>query len=152
SRIWNVRSCTPRRSLSRIPSTAVAWNSRASFPTICSASSTSCERRKRHRDTAAMTNYPQTVFTGRVFSVELDRVRSSKGEHEIALVRHSPSVVLIPVRKDGRIVLVKQYRHALKRDVWELPAGSVDAGESVEQAAARECEEEIGLRPSTIVR
>lgn len=100
-----------------------------------------------------MSGYPITVYTGRVFSVELDRVRLPNGrEAHLAIVRHSPSVVLIPVPQDGQIVLIRQYRHALKRDLWELPAGSVDAGESPEAAAARECEEEIGRIPSNIER
>jgi ADP-ribose pyrophosphatase len=94
-----------------------------------------------------------TVYSGRVFTVELDHVRLPSGkEADLAIVRHSPSVVLIPVRDDGRVVMIKQYRHALKREMWELPAGSVDAGETPEAAAARECEEEIGLAPSRIER
>ena len=71
---------------------------------------------------------------------------------ELAIVRHRPSVVLIPVRDDGQIVMIRQYRHALRRDLWELPAGSVDDGESPEAAAARECEEEIGQVPANVER
>ena len=67
-------------------------------------------------------------------------------------MRHRPSVVPIPVKDDGQIVLIRQYRHALKRDIWELPAGSVDEGETAEAAAARECEEEIGQVPMEIER
>ena len=67
-------------------------------------------------------------------------------------MRHRPSVVLIPVKDDGQIVMIRQYRHALGRDIWELPAGNVDAGESAEAAAARECEEEIGQVPTRIER
>jgi ADP-ribose pyrophosphatase len=91
------------------------------------------------------------VYKGRVFSVEVARVRYPDGaEHEVAVVRHAPSVVLLPVQDDGRIILVRQYRPALRRELWELPAGSIDAGETVEQAAARECEEEVGLVPGRI--
>ena len=67
------------------------------------------------------------VYKGRVFSVEVENVVLSNGhETELAIVRHRPSVVLIPVKDDGQIVLIRQYRHALKRDIWELPAGNVD--------------------------
>lgn len=94
-----------------------------------------------------------TVYKGRVFSVEVDKVVLPNGhEAELAIVRHRPSVVLIPVQDDGRIVMIRQYRHALQRDIWELPAGNVDDGESAEAAAARECEEEIGLMPTRIDR
>jgi len=93
------------------------------------------------------------VYKGRVFSVEVDRRRFPNGqEHEVAIVRHPPSVVLVPIADDGRVMLIRQYRASVGREMWELPAGSVDAGETPEQAAARECEEEIGLVPGLIER
>ena len=93
------------------------------------------------------------VYTGRVFSVEVARARFPNGrEHEMSIVRHPPSVVLIPLQDDGRVVMIRQYRHALGRELWELPAGSLDPGELPEAAAARECEEEIGLAPTRIER
>ena len=93
------------------------------------------------------------VYKGRVFSVEVDTVVLPNGrESELAIVRHRPSVELIPMKDDGQIIMIRQYRHALGRDIWELPAGNVDAGESAEAAAARECEEEIGQVPARIER
>lgn len=93
------------------------------------------------------------VYKGRVFSVEVDTViLPDGGEHQLDIVRHPPSVVLIPLQDDGRVVLIRQYRHAVKRLLWELPAGSVDEGESPEAAAVRECEEEIGQVPGRIER
>ena len=93
------------------------------------------------------------AYKGRVFSVEVERARFPNGrEHEMTIVRHPPSVVLIPLQDDGQVVMIRQYRHALRRELWELPAGSLDPGESPEMAAARECEEEIGLVPTRIER
>lgn len=93
------------------------------------------------------------VFRGRVFSVEVEHTRFPDGrEHEITLVRHPPSVVLIPLLDDGRIMLIRQYRPSMGRYLWELPAGSLEAGEIAEAAAVRECEEEIGLVPQRIER
>ena len=93
------------------------------------------------------------VYQGRVFSVEVDQRRHPNGStHEVAIVRHAPSVVLIPFDVDGRVVLVKQYRAPLDRDTWEFPAGSVEAGETAEDAARRECEEEIARVPGRIER
>jgi ADP-ribose pyrophosphatase len=93
------------------------------------------------------------VYEGRVFSIEVERKRFPNGrEHSIEIVRHPPSVVLIPVQDDGRLVLIRQYRAAVDRDLWEFPAGSLDPGESPEAAAARECEEEIGKTPGRIER
>src|ERR1700730_9068020 len=93
------------------------------------------------------------VYKGRVFSVEVDKVILSNGhEAELAIVRHRPSVVLIPVQDDGQVVMIRQYRHALERDIWELPAGNMEEGESAEAAAARECEEEMGQVPTKVER
>ena len=93
------------------------------------------------------------VYSGRVFSVEVEDVVLPNGHRaEMAIVRHRPSVVLIPVREDGQIVMIRQYRHALGRVLWELPAGNVDDGEMPEAAAVRECEEEIGLVPADVER
>ena len=95
----------------------------------------------------------EQVFKGRVFSVDRDRVRLANGrEVTLDIVRHPKSVVLIPIPEPGHIVLVRQYRHAVNASLWELPAGSLDPGESPEQAATRECHEEIGLVPTTVVR
>src|SRR4029078_5829954 len=100
-----------------------------------------------------MNVYPMTVYKGRVFSVELDYLFLANGrEVHLATVRHAPSVLLIPVQDDGQVVMIRQYRHALKQAIWELPAGSVNEGESVEAAAARECEAEIGQVPTHIER
>jgi ADP-ribose pyrophosphatase len=93
------------------------------------------------------------VYRSRVFSVEVDLVTLLNGkEHEVAIVRHSPSVVLLPIDESGRVILVRQYRHSVGREMWELPAGSCDPGETPEAAAARECEEEIVLRPGIVQR
>ena len=92
------------------------------------------------------------VYKGRVFSVEVEKMKFPNGkEHEMAVVRHPASVVLIPVQSD-RVILIRQFRPSIGRELWELPAGSLDAGESAEGAAARECEEEIGLVPQSVER
>jgi ADP-ribose pyrophosphatase len=70
----------------------------------------------------------------------------------VDVVRHPKSVVLIPVPEPGHVILIRQYRYAVNAFLWELPAGSVDDGETPEQAARRECHEEIGKVPATVVR
>jgi ADP-ribose pyrophosphatase len=94
-----------------------------------------------------------TVFAGKVFSVDRDRVRMPNGrEISVDVVRHTASVVIVPIPQPGHVILIRQFRYAIQRALWELPAGSVDPGETPEAAARRECHEEIGLVPDTIVR
>src|SRR5579871_3425319 len=93
------------------------------------------------------------VYRSRVFCVEETRRRFPNGqEHDIVVVRHASSVVLIPMEEDGRVVLIRQYRASVDRELWEFPAGRVDEGESAEDAARRECEEEIGRVPAHVER
>jgi ADP-ribose pyrophosphatase len=90
-------------------------------------------------------------FKGRIFTVTVDRVTVPNGRTvTLDMVRHRGSVVLLPMQDEERIVLIRQYRYALDRWIWELPAGSLDAGEDPAAAAARECEEEIGLIPGRV--
>jgi ADP-ribose pyrophosphatase len=95
----------------------------------------------------------ERVYHGKVFDVDRDRVRMPNGrEVTVDVVRHPKSVVLAPIPEPGRVVLVRQYRYAVNAFLWELPAGSVDEGETPEQAAVRECHEEVGKVPGTVVR
>lgn len=91
------------------------------------------------------------VFAGRIFTVTVESITLPRGGRlEAEIIRHPGSVVLIPVTDGGEIVLVRQYRHAIGRWVWELPAGSLKDGEDPRSAAVRECHEEIGLIPSAV--
>jgi ADP-ribose pyrophosphatase len=93
------------------------------------------------------------VYKGRVFSVEVERVRFPNGQsHDVSIVRHAPSVVLIPMQDEAHVILIRQYRHSIAREIWELPAGSLNPGETAEAAAARECEEEIRMVPQRLLR
>jgi ADP-ribose pyrophosphatase len=93
------------------------------------------------------------VFEGRVFSVEVGQKAFPNGSvHDVALVRHRPSVVLLPMMDDGRVLLIRQYRPSVERVLWELPAGSTYEGEVLEQGAIRECAEETGYVPGSVER
>ena len=95
----------------------------------------------------------ERLLDGKVFAVDRDRVRLPHGRDvTLEVVRHPRAVVLIPMIEPGHVILIRQYRYPVNRWLWELPAGSVDPGEEPEQAARRECHEEIGLVPSTVVR
>ena len=95
----------------------------------------------------------ERMFDGKVFDVDRDEVRLPHGRTvKMDVVRHSKSVVILPMPEPGAVILIRQYRHPVNQWLWEFPAGSVDEGESPEEAAKRECHEEIGQVPDTIVR
>jgi ADP-ribose pyrophosphatase len=87
------------------------------------------------------------VYEGPVFGVRRDEVLEPGGVRATReVVTHSGSVVVLPVLDDGRVVLVRQYRHAARQYLWELVAGRIDCGETPKRAAARELLEETGYR------
>jgi ADP-ribose pyrophosphatase len=87
------------------------------------------------------------VYEGPVFGVRRDEVLEPGGMRATReVVTHSGSVVVLTVLDDGRVVLIRQYRHAARQYLWELVAGRIDAGETPKRAAARELLEETGYR------
>lgn len=89
----------------------------------------------------------KVVFQGQVFGVRRDEVIEPSGVRATReVITHSGSVVVLPVLPDGRIVLIRQYRHATRQYLWELVAGRMDEGETPRQGAARELIEETGYR------
>jgi ADP-ribose pyrophosphatase len=91
------------------------------------------------------------VYAGKVLDLDVDEVEEPgaiRGLREV--VRQRGSVAMLPVHDDGGVVLVRQYRYAVDAHVWELPAGRVDPGETPDEGARRELEEEVGLRPRSL--
>lgn len=89
----------------------------------------------------------ERLHAGRIFDVLRERVRLASGlEQELEFVRHGGAVAIAARDDDGRLVLVSQYRHAAGETLLEVPAGRLEAGEAPVEAAARELEEETGLR------
>jgi ADP-ribose pyrophosphatase len=89
----------------------------------------------------------EMVYEGVVFGVRRDEVLEPTGVRATReVITHPGSVVVLPVLPDGRVVMIRQYRHATRQFLWELVAGRIDAGENPKQAAARELIEETGYR------
>jgi ADP-ribose pyrophosphatase len=86
-------------------------------------------------------------FQGRTVTVQTDRVLLPNGnEIELDVVRHPGAAAIVPLLDDGSVVMVRQFRHTIGGWLLELPAGKLARGEAPEIGAARELEEETGLR------
>jgi ADP-ribose pyrophosphatase len=95
----------------------------------------------------------RTIYHGRIFTVQIETLTLPKGvELQAEIIRHPGSVVIVPVTDSGDVMLVRQYRPAIGRAAWELPAGSLKSKEAIEDAARRECHEEVGLIPSHMTK
>ena len=89
----------------------------------------------------------QQLFAGRVFRLLRERVRLPSGlEQELELVAHPGAVGIAAQDADGRLLLVRQYRHAAGAWLTEIPAGRLEPGEAPLESARRELEEETGYR------
>jgi len=89
----------------------------------------------------------EVIFEGKSFGVRRDELIEPTGVRTVReVVTHPGSVVVLPVRPDGKIVLVRQYRHATGQYLWELVAGRMEKGENPRKGAARELVEETGYR------
>ena len=89
----------------------------------------------------------EIIYKGPVFGVRRDLVLEPGGIRATReVITHPGSVVVLPVLPGGRILLIRQYRHATRQFLWELVAGRMEAGETPARAAARELIEETGYR------
>jgi len=83
--------------------------------------------------------------------LKVERVIEPGGVEAVReVVCHAGSVVVIPRLPDGRLILVRQYRHPVQETLWELVAGGIEPGESPSQAAKRELLEEAGYEAKTL--
>ncbi len=100
---------------------------------------------RRHPDITVLAS--QRVLQGRIFDVVRESVRLPSGlEQDLTVVDHPGAVAIAALDDDGRLVLVKQYRHAAGDWLIEVPAGRIEPGESRPHAALRELEEETGFK------
>jgi len=89
----------------------------------------------------------EMIYQGPVFGLRRDEVIEPTGLRATReVITHPGSVVVLPVLDDGRIVMVRQYRHATRQYLWELVAGRKEPNETPKQGAARELLEETGYR------
>lgn len=93
----------------------------------------------------------ETVYTGHLFNVNLDRIQMSDGVIAVRdTLLHPGAVCMVPVTAEGKLLLVTQYRHAAGKRLLELPAGTLERGEEPLDAVSRELQEEVGHIPGRI--
>lgn len=86
------------------------------------------------------------IYDGKVVRLRLDTVKIAESlTTQREIVEHGESVVVVPLNNDNKIILVKQYRKATEKFLLEAPAGGIESGETPDDAARRELQEEIGL-------
>jgi ADP-ribose pyrophosphatase len=103
--------------------------------------------RKSASRTTAKILRSKLIYEGPVFGIRRDEIIEPSGLRVTReLITHPGSVVVLPALPDGRILLIRQYRHATRQFLWELVAGRIDNGENPRRAAARELIEETGYR------
>ena len=94
----------------------------------------------------------EEVYRGRLISVARDTVREGEVTYVREVVRHPGGAGIVTCFDDGTTALVRQYRHPARAYVLEIPAGKLDPGESPDQTAARELEEELGVVAARLER
>jgi ADP-ribose pyrophosphatase len=94
---------------------------------------------------AAKINDRQIIHRGRVYNLIRENVTLDNGViTDMEFIEHPGATAIIPMLNESRILLLKQYRHALRKYIWEIPAGTIDPRESVINCAKRELIEETG--------
>jgi ADP-ribose pyrophosphatase len=93
----------------------------------------------------------EEIHKGKIFSLWGGKVALDNGDIAVReYVRHPGGVAIVPV-VDNHVILIRQFRIAIERDLIELPAGLLEPDEEPIQCAARELEEEIGYRPKELI-
>jgi ADP-ribose pyrophosphatase len=93
------------------------------------------------------------IFEGRAVNLRVDTVRTVDGRHSTReVVEHAPCIAVIAVDASGNVLLERQFRQALGKEILEIPAGGIDAGEDPPAAVVREMQEETGYRPQKLTR
>lgn len=95
----------------------------------------------------------KTLYRGRVVRLSLDTYRTSMGHSfRRETIQHPASVVIVPILDGGKVLLIRQFRHALNRTIYEVPAGTSEPGEPLLACAKRELAEETGYSARTFKR
>jgi len=91
------------------------------------------------------------IYTGIVVNLNVDTVTLPNGVTvDLEIVRHPGAAAVVPLKDDGTVILIRQFRHAAGGFIYEIPAGKLHTGEDPSVCAIRELEEEIGYRAESL--
>lgn len=109
-----------------------------------------------HNNNEALIEKPvasEQLYEGRIINLRRDTVILPNGKTAIReVVEHPGAVAIVPVAADGRVILVRQFRHPVGQVLLEIPAGKLDKGEDPDDCARRELEEETGFAAANLKR
>ena len=95
----------------------------------------------------------QLIYDGRAVKLRVDSVRLDNGRQTTReIVEHSDCIAVVAIDKNDNVLLVKQFRKPVEKELLEIPAGGIDTGEDPEEAVSRELREEIGYMPRKVQR
>lgn len=95
----------------------------------------------------------ERIYEGRLINLRVDQIRTAAGVESVReIVEHPGAIALVALDDAGRVLLVKQYRHAVRAVTLEIPAGILEPGEEPAAAAQRELREETGYRAERLDR
>ena len=93
------------------------------------------------------------IFEGRAVKLRVDTIQMADGRQTTReIVEHSDCIAAVAVDENSNVLLVKQFREAVEKELLEIVAGGIDPGEDVETAVKREMQEETGYLPQKLVR
>ncbi len=96
-------------------------------------------------------DHTRRIFKGRVVTLDIDTVTLPNGATiELEMIHHPGAAAVVPMKEDGTVILIRQYRHAAGGYIYEIPAGKLHPGEDPKLCAARELQEEIGYRADSL--
>lgn len=87
----------------------------------------------------------ERIYEGRILNLRIDTVELANGVRtRREIVEHADAVAIVPLDHDGNVILVRQYRKPIERELLEIPAGLIHPGEDPVECARRELREETG--------
>ncbi len=98
-------------------------------------------------DKKEITLNSKKIYNGRIIDLKVEEVLLPNGKTAgREIVEHRGAVAVLPLTKDGKVIMVEQYRKPAEQELWEIPAGKLEQDETPEECARRELEEETGYK------